>query len=249
MVAMTKVIIVGAKGRMGQALLELAQPEAGYELGGAIDLDDVLLDCIEPSDAVIEFAYHAITPQTAEICAQHGKPLVIGTTGHTPEEREKILSYTKDIPIVWASNFSVVVNTLFYLTRKAARILGPDYDQEVVELHHHFKIDAPSGTAVTLGKILAESQGEDYEVISRHGREGEVGSRPKKEVGMHAVRGGDAVGEHTVYFIGDGERLELIHRSSHRSSYASGALRSAAWAVDKAPGLYTMEDVLGLADA
>jgi 4-hydroxy-tetrahydrodipicolinate reductase len=148
--------------------------------------------------------------------------------------------------MVWASNYSTGVNTLFWLTRKAAEILGPGYDLEVVEMHHRLKKDAPSGTAVTLAEILAETRHEQLREVIRHGRVGIVGERTSAEIGMHSLRGGDVVGDHTVIFAANGERLELTHKASSRETFANGALRAAQWVVNQKPGLYNMQDVLGL---
>ena len=175
-----------------------------------------------------------------------GKPLVIGTTGHTPEEKETLRQIAQKIPIVWTSNYSTGVNTLFWLARKTAEILGPDFDIEIVEMHHRHKKDAPSGTADTLGRILAEVRGKQYEQIARHGRQGLVGERSCDEIGMHSLRGGDVVGDHTVIFASQGERVELTHKASSRETFANGALRAAQWALTQSPGLYSMQDVLGL---
>jgi 4-hydroxy-tetrahydrodipicolinate reductase len=243
---MTKVIIVGAKGRMGEALCRLAKKENGYDLVGTVDQGDDILERIDYCDAIIEFSHHSVSGVLAETAAQHGKALVIGTTGHTAEEKTEIEGMRDKIPMVWAPNFSVGVNLLFYLTHKAAEILGENFDQEIVEMHHRLKIDAPSGTAKRLGEILAEVKGKSYGDVIRDGRVGEVGKRTVSEIGMHAVRGGDVVGDHTVYFANVGERIELTHRASSRDTFASGALRAAAWAVSQKPGLYTMQDVLGL---
>jgi 4-hydroxy-tetrahydrodipicolinate reductase len=150
------------------------------------------------------------------------------------------------IPVVFAPNFSVGVNLLFYLTKIAAKTLGENYDEEIVEMHHRQKLDAPSGTARRLAEILAEAAGGTYEELARHGRHGDVGARPKRVIGMHALRGGDVVGDHTVHFSTVGERLELTHRASSRDTFASGALRAAVWARAQKPGLYSMQDVLGL---
>lgn len=245
---MTKVIIVGSKGRMGQTLLKLAQPEAGYALVAAIDAGDDIQPHIANTEAIIEFSHHSVSGAMAKLAVANKKALVIGTTGHNEEERAAIASYAKSIPIVFAPNFSIGVNLLFYLTRKTAQILGTDYDQEVVEMHHRLKMDAPSGTARRLGEILAEVQNAPYDELVRNGRAGEPGKRTNREIGMHALRGGDVVGDHTVYFAGIGERLELTHRASSRETFAAGALRAATWAVKQSPGLYTMQDVLGLKD-
>jgi 4-hydroxy-tetrahydrodipicolinate reductase len=245
---MTKVIIVGSKGRMGQNLIKLAQPVAGYSVVAGIDAGDDLAPHVPQTDAIIEFSHHTVTGSVARLAVANHKALVIGTTGHTDDEKAEIAGFAKSIPVVFAPNFSIGVNLLFYLTRKAAQILGPDYDEEVIEMHHRLKLDAPSGTARRLGEILAEVQGGSYDELVRNGRSGEVGKRTKTEIGMHALRGGDVVGDHTVYFATVGERVELTHRASSRETFANGALRAAAWAVKQPAGLYSMQDVLGLHD-
>jgi len=171
---------------------------------------------------------------------------VIGTTGHSKEEQAQILEFKAKIPIVWASNFSTGVNTLFWLTRKAAEILGPDFDLEVVEMHHRLKKDAPSGTAKSLAEILADVRKLHLNEAARHGREGIVCERTPSEIGVHSIRGGDVVGDHTVIFANVGERVELTHKASSRDTFANGALRAAQWLVKQKPGLYDMQDVLGL---
>lgn len=241
----TKVVIVGSKGRMGEALMRLAQQDPKLELVGGVDKGDDILTVIDKADALIEFAHHSLTADLAKLCADHGKTLVIGTTGHTAEERAAIDAQAKRIPIVFAPNYSIGVNLLFYLTQIAAETLGENYDQEVVEMHHRLKIDSPSGTARRLGEILAEAAGGTYEELTQHGRHGDVGVRPKRVIGMHAVRGGDVVGDHTVMFATTGERVELTHKASSRDTFASGALRAAQWVRTQKPGLYSMQDVLG----
>jgi 4-hydroxy-tetrahydrodipicolinate reductase len=242
----TRVLIVGSKGRMGQALIRLAQLDPKLELTAGVDKDDNVLDFIDRCDVPIEFAHHSLSGALAKTAADHGKGLVIGTTGHTAEERHAITTVAQRIPIVFAPNFSVGVNLLFFLTQIAAETLGDDYDEEVVEMHHRQKLDAPSGTARRLGEILAEASGGTYEDLTIHGRHGDVGARPKRVIGMHALRGGDVVGDHTVHFSTVGERLELTHRASSRDTFASGALRAAQWVRAQKPGLYSMQDVLGL---
>ena len=242
----TKIMIVGSKGRMGEALVRLAGQDSRLALVSCIDKGDNALDTIDRSDVVIEFAHHSLTADLAKTTADHGKAMVIGTTGHTAEERQAIGAAAARIPIVFAPNFSVGVNLLFYLTQIAAETLGENYDQEVVEMHHRQKLDAPSGTARRLGEILAQAAGGTYEELTRHGRHGDVGARPKREIGMHALRGGDVVGDHTVHFSTIGERIELTHRASSRDTFASGALRAAQWVRSQKPGLYSMQDVLGL---
>jgi len=242
----TKVLIVGSKGRMGEALLRLAALDPKLEVVAGVDKGDNVLDVIERCDVLIEFAHHSLSGELAKNAADHGKALVIGTTGHTAEERKAIETAATRIPIVFAPNFSVGVNLLFYLTQIAAETLGDDYDQEVVEMHHRMKIDAPSGTARRLGEILADAAGGGYDELTRHGRLGDIGARAKRIIGMHALRGGDVVGDHTVHFAATGERLELTHRASSRDTFAAGALRAAQWVRTHPPRLYSMQDVLGL---
>jgi len=195
---------------------------------------------------VIDFTAHCATVEVAQLCAKYKKPLVIGTTGHTDTDTFEIKKHKRRIPMVWTSNFSTGVNTLFWLTRKAAEILGPDYDLEVVEMHHRLKKDAPSGTAKTLAEILAEVRQLHLDQAARHGRVGLVGERTQGEIGIHSIRGGDVVGDHTVIFANVGERVELTHKASSRDTFANGALRAALWLVKQKPGLYDMQDVLGL---
>ena len=243
---MTKVIITGAKGRMGQALLACAACIPGLEIVGQVDQGDNLADVIDRGDVVIDFSFHTATAGVAELCAKHRKALVIGTTGHKETEKASIRGHTATVPTVWASNYSTGVNTLFWLTRKAAEILGTNFDLEVVEMHHRLKKDAPSGTATTLLEILGDVRKLQLKEALRHGREGIVGERTDAEIGIHAIRGGDVVGDHTVIFAANGERVELTHKASNRDTFANGALRAAQWIVAQKPGLYDMQDVLGL---
>jgi 4-hydroxy-tetrahydrodipicolinate reductase len=243
---MTRIIINGYKGRMGQALLSCAARMQDVELIGKVDAGDDLRPLISKADVVIDFSFHNVTRWVASLCGEQKKALVIGTTGHLPEEQAVIRGLQNTIPIVWASNYSTGVNTLFWLTRKAAEILGPSFDLEVVEMHHRLKKDAPSGTATTLAEILADVRHRQLEEIIRHGRQGIVGERTSEEIGMHSVRGGDVVGDHTVIFAALGERVELTHKASSRETFANGALRAAQWVVKQRPGIYDMQDVLGL---
>ncbi len=232
---------------MGQALIACAKADpASYELAAGLDAGDDLAAALPGCDAVIDFTHAEATVAVAEACAEAGKILVIGTTGHSDADRARIAELSKKIPVVFAPNFSVGVNTLFWLVRKAAEILGPDFDLEVVEMHHRLKKDSPSGTARRLAEILAEVRGLDYNSDVRHGREGMVGERRPGEIGMHAIRGGDVVGDHTVICANVGERVELTHKASSRDTFAKGALRAARWAHGRPPGLYDMQDVLGL---
>jgi 4-hydroxy-tetrahydrodipicolinate reductase len=242
----TKVIINGSKGRMGQALVACAKNFRDIEVVGRIDTGDDLAAVVPNADVVIDFSAHTATVEVAKLCAAHKKALVIGTTGHTDTDTFEITKNKATIPIVWASNFSTGVNTLFWLTRKAAEILGPNFDLEVIEMHHRLKRDAPSGTAKTLAEILAEVRKLHLTEAARHGRTGIVGERKSSEIGIHSIRGGDVVGDHTVIFANTGERVELTHKASSRDTFANGALRAALWVVKQKPGLYDMQDVLGL---
>ena len=243
---MTKIIINGYKGRMGQALVCCAPQHRGLMLAAKVDAGDKLAEVIGQGDVVIDFSSHAATVAVAALCAEKNKALVIGTTGHTDTDTFEIRAAAKKIPIVWASNFSTGVNTLFWLTRKAAEILGPDFDLEVVEMHHRLKKDAPSGTAKSLAEILADVRKLHLKEAARHGRAGIVGERTPAEIGVHSIRGGDVVGDHTVIFANTGERVELTHKASSRDTFANGALRAASWVVKQKPGIYDMQDVLGL---
>jgi len=243
---MTKIIITGSKGRMGQALVSCARQFPELQVAGQIDEGDDLRAVIEKGDVVIDFSSHTATLGIAALCAQHRKALLIGTTGHSDADKSQIINYRSQIPIVLSSNYSTGVNTLFWLTRKAAEILGPEFDLEIVEMHHRMKKDAPSGTARTLAEILAEVRKQQLDKVVQHGRSGIVGERTSEEIGMHSVRGGDVVGDHTVIFAANGERVELTHKASSRETFANGALRAALWVRHQNPGLYDMQDVLGL---
>ena len=243
---MTKIIITGAKGRMGQALIAGAARVPELKVTGQVDQGDDLKSVIAQGDAVIDFSFHDATAGVAELCAAHKKALIVGTTGHSDAEQSKIKNLKSQIPIVWSSNYSTGVNLLFWLTRKATEILGPGYDLEVIEMHHRMKKDAPSGTAKSLAEILAEVRKQQLDKVARHGRVGITGERTSTEIGIHSLRGGDVVGDHTVVFANTGERLELTHKASSRDTFANGALRAALWAVKQKPGLYDMQDVLGL---
>lgn len=240
-----RVLLIGAKGRMGQAIAGAAEAANAVIVAG-LDLGDDVTNEIGGCDVVVDFSHPSATDAIRSACLAASKPWVIGTTGHSGEERALIEETSKSLPIVLSPNFSVGVNALFWLTRKAAQMLGEDFDLEIVEAHHRLKKDAPSGTAKRLAEILCEERKLDYAKSARHGREGLIGERPAKEIGVHSIRGGDVVGDHTVTFAGRGERLELTHKASSRETFAGGALRAARWIVGKPPGLYSMEDVLGL---
>jgi 4-hydroxy-tetrahydrodipicolinate reductase len=241
-----KLLVTGCRGRMGQAVAQCAEADPDVVPEREIDLGDQLSENLAACDAVVDFSHHGFTTELVNACVERGKLLVIGTTGHSVDELNAIRAAGSKSPIVFAPNFSVGVNTLFWLARRTAEILGAEFDLEVVEMHHRMKIDAPSGTAKRLGEILADATHVSYEDDTRHGRVGEVGARTDREIGMHSLRGGDVVGDHTVIYAGNGERVELTHRAASRNTFANGAIRAAKWLRSKEAGLYDMQDVLGL---
>jgi len=266
---MVKVVIIGAAGRMGQALVQCAHAAEGIELAGAVEISgspylgrdpavlagldatgveiiDDLAAVAGTADVAIDFTFHEAVPVNANVMAEHGKAIVIGTTGLTPDESDVVHAVTEKIPIVWAPNMSTGVNLLFSFAERAASILGFDYDVEIVETHHKHKKDAPSGTALRLGEKVAAGRGQNFDEAVVYGREGLTGEKPQDQIGIHSVRSGDVVGEHIVSFAGGSERVELIHRASSRHSFAMGAMRAALWVCGREPGLYDMQDVLGL---
>ncbi|CAN5227040.1 4-hydroxy-tetrahydrodipicolinate reductase [soil metagenome] len=243
---MLNLLVTGSNGRMGQTVISCAEADSEVEIAAAIDAGDSLDDAIPRCDAVIDFSGRGCTRELLAACTRSQKPLVMGTTGHDPDELQAIRHAAQSLPIVHAPNFSVGVNTLFYLTRRASEILGPSFDLEVVEMHHRHKVDAPSGTARRLAEILADTAGLDYAKDARHGRHGDVGARSDREIGVHSLRGGDVVGDHSVIFAADGERVELSHKASSRQTFANGAIRAAKWIKGQDPGLFDMQDVLGL---
>jgi len=238
------ILINGSRGRMGQALASAAK-ELDLTVGAAVDVGDDVAAGLARSDVIVDFSSHAATKAILELAVAQRKPVVLGTTGHSAEEKRHLLALAAKVPCVWAGNFSVGVNLLFALSRRAASVLGSDYDAEVIEMHHRFKKDAPSGTAARLLEIILEERKLTAAAL-RHGREGIVGERTSTEVGIHALRGGDVVGDHTVMFAALGERIELTHKASDRGIFARGALRAAQWVVTQPPGVYDMQDVLGL---
>lgn len=239
-------LINGARGRMGEALVRCAAAFPELTVAAEVDVGDDFHAALQRCEAVIDFSHHATIGSLLGECVASAKTLVIGTTGHSDAETAAIREAGAAIPIVFAPNYSIGVNTLFWLTRKATEILGPAFDLEVVEMHHRMKKDSPSGTAKRLAEILAEVRQLSYNSDTRHGRFGIVGERTASEIGMHAVRGGDVVGDHTVIYAALGERVELTHKASSRDTFAMGALRAALWAHGRAPGIYDMQDVLGL---
>jgi 4-hydroxy-tetrahydrodipicolinate reductase len=239
-----RILLNGAKGRMGQAIAAAAA-DSGASIVAACDAGDKPSSLVAGCDVIIDFSFHAVTRSMIELAIANKKALVIGTTGHSEQEKKELLVLAAKVPCVWAGNFSVGVNLLFALTRRAASVLGSDYDAEVVEMHHRFKKDAPSGTANRLLDIILEERKLGHEAL-RYGRQGITGERTATEVGIHSLRGGDVVGDHTVVFAALGERIELSHKASDRSIFAHGALRASQWVVSQKPGVYDMQDVLGL---
>jgi len=266
---MIRVAVVGAAGRMGGRIITAIKEAEGLELGGAIErpghamlgqdagslagcgpLEVAIVDSLEEgmksADVLIDFTFPEVTLKNVAVCARLGKMIVIGSTGFTPEQRAEVAGHARKIPVLLAPNMSVGVNACFKLLKEAAQILGDGFDVEIVELHHNKKKDSPSGTAVRMGEVVADALGRDYNKVANFHREGMCGERSKEEIGMQTVRGGDIVGEHTVYFIGMGERIEITHRAMSRDMFARGAVRAATWLKGKAPGMYDMQDVLGL---
>jgi len=251
-----KIAIAGAGGRMGRALIEAVLADRSLTLAAAFDVAgspavgqevgniritsepkiargaDVLIDFTRPEGTLAHLA--------------HAKAMVIGTTGFSDAQEKAIEEAARRIPIVMAANFAVGVNAAYKLAETAARILGEGYDVEIIEAHHRHKVDAPSGTALKLGEVVAKALNRKLSEVARHGRQGATGERDPKTIGFHAVRGGDIVGEHTVIFGGIGERLEFIHRAHSRDTFARGAIRAAQWLAKQKPGLYDMQDVLGI---
>ncbi|MEO6245890.1 MAG: 4-hydroxy-tetrahydrodipicolinate reductase [Opitutaceae bacterium] len=239
-----KILINGGRGRMGLAVAEAAKG-LKIPVAGSIDVGDDITAALGGCDVVVDFSSHLATRSLIEAAVAQRKPLVLGTTGHSANEKKQLLALAAKIPCVWAGNFSVGVNLLFALTRRASAILGSDYDVEVIEMHHRFKKDAPSGTAARLLEIILEERKLNAQAL-RHGREGITGERTATEVGIHSMRGGDVVGDHTAIFAALGERLELTHKASDRGIFARGALRAAQWVVSQPRGVYDMQHVLGL---
>jgi 4-hydroxy-tetrahydrodipicolinate reductase len=245
---MLNILVTGFRGRMGQAVATAVSENTETRVAAGIDMGDSLEEALAKCDTVIDFTLPTFTNELIEGCVEAGKPLVMGTTGHDDAQLELIRRASQSIPIVHAPNFSVGVNTLFWLTRRTAEILGEGFDLEVVEMHHRHKLDSPSGTARRLAEILTEVRNLSYDNDCRHGRFGDVGARTDHEVGVHALRGGDVVGDHTVIYAGNGERVELTHKASSRLTFAKGAVRAARWIGSEGlkSGLFDMQDVLGL---
>lgn len=268
---MTKVIVAGAAGRMGKRIGYMAHQHKGLELVGGFeaaghpdigkDIGEVggygatgvtitegLESIIDKADVLIDFTFHEATMQFARTMAAHKKAMVIGTTGLSNDNLAELKKLAADFACVQAPNMAVGVNVLFKVARKVAAILGDDYDIEIVEAHHRIKKDAPSGTALKLAEMAAEGVNRNLEEVGVFSRHGIIGARTDKEIGVQTIRGGDIVGEHTIYFAGAGERLEITHRAHTRDNFAKGAALAAAWVADKDSGMHTMFDVLGIDD-
>jgi 4-hydroxy-tetrahydrodipicolinate reductase len=251
-----KIAIAGAGGRMGRTLVEAVLADSELELAAALEMagspalgteigkTKVTSDAgmVALADVLVDFT----RPEATLAHLKHARAMVIGTTGFTDAQKRSVADAASRIPIVMAANFAVGVNAVYKLAETAARILGDDFDVEIIEAHHRHKVDAPSGTALQLGEIVASVLKRNLKSDAKHGREGDTGARPGKQIGFHAIRGGDIVGEHTVIFAGTGERVEVTVRSQSRMTYALGALRAAKWLKGRPPGLYDMGDVLGL---
>jgi 4-hydroxy-tetrahydrodipicolinate reductase len=266
---MMRIIVTGATGRMGSRITALSENYHDLKLVGAVErkghdaigkdigpivgigetnvkLTDKLEDIIDTCDVIIDFTSINATLQHLKLASERKKAMVIGTTGFSKEELEPIKEISKNIPIVLAPNMSVGVNLLLKVLQDIARVLGDDYDIEIIEAHHRLKKDAPSGTAMKMAQVIADAVNRDLDNVAVYARKGLIGERTKKEIGIQTVRAGDIVGEHTVLFGGLGERIEITHKASSRDTFARGALKAALWISGRASGLYDMQDVLGL---
>ena len=266
---MIKAVVTGAGGRMGGRIATLITQTTGIEIAAAVEkeghpsvgrdigemlglgkigvvIESSLTACIQKADVVIDFSFHEAAVEHLRIAVEAEKAIVIGTTGYTAEELTRIAGLAPKTRCVLTPNMSVGVNVMFKVLSDVAKILGDDYDVEIVEAHHNLKKDAPSGTAVKMAEVIAQSLGRNLQTDAAYCRKGIIGERPRKEIGIQTVRAGDIVGEHTVIFGGMGERLEFIHRAHSRDNFARGAIRAALWVVARPNGFYDMQDVLGL---
>ncbi|WP_078119520.1 4-hydroxy-tetrahydrodipicolinate reductase [Thiosocius teredinicola] len=266
---MIRVAVVGAAGRMGKTFIEAITNTDGVTVAAATERPDSTLvgadagelagvgklgvlvshsltKVVDAFDVVIDFTSPQATMVNLEVCRQHGKGIVIGTTGLSEEQKASIKKASADIGVVFAPNMSVGVNLCFRLLELAARVMGEDADIEIIEAHHRHKVDAPSGTALGMGEVIANTLGRDLKEVAVYGREGHTGPRDSKTIGFETIRAGDVVGEHTVWFATEGERVEITHKASSRMTFAKGAVRAAGWLHGRDAGLYDMQDVLGL---
>ena len=243
---MTRIAINGSKGKMGQALIEAINSSSQSDFGVGFDKGDNLIDSISNFEVLIDFSRPEASLNALAVCKDAGKAMVIGTTGFTDSELELIGQASKEIPIVFAPNMSVGVNLTLKILETSAKVIGPDSSIEIIEAHHRYKVDSPSGTALKMGEVIANALGRDLSECAVYGREGIEEPRDMNTIGFSSIRGGDVVGEHTVAFFMDGERVEITHKASSRMIYANGAVRAANWLSDKSSGLYSMQDVLEL---
>ena len=243
---MTRIAVVGASGRMGKTIIEAINQNDKVNLGAALDKGDDLNAVLDQFDVLIDFTRPEATLDYLNTCVATGKAMVIGTTGFDNAELEVINNAAQQIPVVFAPNMSVGVNLSLKLLDMAARVIGEDADIEIVEAHHRHKVDAPSGTALKMGEVVANALGRDLASCAVYGREGIEEPRDRQTIGFSTIRGGDVVGEHTVSFFMEGERVEITHKASSRLTFANGAVRAAGWLEGQSAGLYSMQDVLDL---
>lgn len=266
---MIKVAITGVAGRMGGSIVSLLKHEKDIEIAGAAEreghpvigkdvgtvigageigilISEKIEEAASSADAIIDFTTPGATLRNAEYASKTGKPVVIGTTGFSEEEKRRLEELARSFPCVISPNMSVGVNVMFEAARRLTELLGDEFDIEIIEAHHKHKADSPSGTALKLGEVIAEAARRDFKEAARFERYGRIGERKKNEIGIQTIRGGDVAGEHTVMYLGMGERIELTHRASSRDNFAGGAIRALKWVVGKPPGIYTMKDVLGI---
>lgn len=268
---MLKAVVTGAAGRMGSRIINVLSTSEGIRLSGAVErkghplmgqdscgpagipaggvltvISDDLHAVLKNGDVLIDFTFPEASLEHIKTCAELGKPIVIGSTGFSKEQLDVVNQYVQKIPCVLSPNMSIGVNLCFKILAEIARTIGDDYDMEIVEAHHRMKKDAPSGTAVRMAQVIAEAVNRNLDEVGVYARKGMIGERTRKEIGIQTIRGGDIVGEHTVLFAGKGERIEITHRAHSRDTFAAGAIRAAKWVCGKKPGLYDMQNVLGL---
>jgi len=268
---MIKAVVTGAAGRMGSRIINVLSSSEGIRLAAAVErkghsliktdactaaglpassvlvlISDDLAGSVKAGDVMIDFTNPEASMEHIKVCSEQSRPIVIGSTGFTNDQMAEIKKYVQKIPCVLSPNMSIGVNLCFKILGEIAKTIGEDYDMEIVESHHRLKKDAPSGTAMKMAQVLADAVNRNLNEVGVYARKGMIGERTKKEIGIQTLRGGDIVGEHTVMFAGKGERIELTHRAHSRDTFAAGAVRAAKWIVGKKPGLYDMQDVLGL---
>jgi 4-hydroxy-tetrahydrodipicolinate reductase len=266
---MIKAVVTGAAGRMGSRIINVLSTSEGIVLGGALErkgqplvgqdaggpagipatgikITDDVSAALGAGDVLIDFTFPEISLQNLRACADQGKPIVIGSTGFSKDHLAEANKYFQKVPCVLSPNMSIGVNLCFKVLAEIARTIGEDYDMEIVEAHHRMKKDAPSGTAIKMAQVIAQAVSRNLDEVGVYSRKGMIGERTKKEIGIQTLRAGDIVGEHTVLFAGKGERIEITHRAHSRDTFAAGAVRAAKWVVGRKPGLYDMQDVLGL---